>query len=154
MQAKKELMPKTKPNQKECAKSIYLSTNETLEEIANKVGVSRQSIARWIKQDGWESIKSAQDKTPEEFINDWSAQIAEINKNIIEREEGKRFATPAEADAMRKLQMNIKEMKRSISLTDTIEVLKKFTAWLRIVDAEEAKHFTGYFDAFVKDNLR
>lgn len=154
MQAKSTEMAKTKTNQKECAKSIYLSTNESIDEIAAKVGVTRQTVSRWIKQEGWDGVKSAQDKTPEEFINEWSAQIAEINRNIVEREEGKRFATPAEADAMRKLQMNIKEMKRSISLTDTIEVLKKFIAWLRIIDAEEAKRFSGYFDAYIKDQLK
>lgn len=43
-----------KPNidKKDIAKSLYLNGNFTQEEIADKVGTTRQTVSRWIKEGG------------------------------------------------------------------------------------------------------
>lgn len=47
----------TSQQKKEWAGMLYLKDNLTQQEIAEKVGVSRQTIARWAKEDKWEELK-------------------------------------------------------------------------------------------------
>ena len=42
-------MGKTNIDKKDIAKSLYLNGNFTQEEIADKVGTTRQTVSRWIK---------------------------------------------------------------------------------------------------------
>ena len=50
-------MAKDKFDKKGVAKSLFLDGNYTQEEIADKVGTTRQTISRWIKDGGWEQLK-------------------------------------------------------------------------------------------------
>ena len=42
---------------KEYAGVLYLKDNLTQQEIAEKVGVSRQTLSKWIKAEKWEERK-------------------------------------------------------------------------------------------------
>lgn len=96
-------------NKQEIAKSLFLDDNYTQEEIADKIGTTRQTVARWIKKGNWEEIKASVTITPTQIIAQWNRQIVEINNNINSREKGKRFATTQEADALAKLAGAIKK---------------------------------------------
>ena len=80
---------------------LYLRENLTQQEIAERVNVSRQTVARWMKDGKWEEQKVGITTTREAQIANLYRQIAEINRFISEREEGQRFATPAEEDGNR-----------------------------------------------------
>ena len=77
-----------KPNidKKDIAKSLYLNGNFTQEEIADKVGSTRQTVSRWIKEGGWEELKASITITPAQILSGLNRQIVEINNNISERE--------------------------------------------------------------------
>lgn len=66
------------------------------QEIAEKVGVSRQTIARWAKEDKWEELKVGITMSREQQIAGLHRQIAEINKVVTSRPEGQRFTNAAE----------------------------------------------------------
>ena len=101
----------SKIDKRSIARTLYLDGNYTQEEIAVKVGVSRQTIIRWSKEDSWAELKASLSVTPTQLIAQWQQQIAEINRTITSREEGARYATPAEADAMLKLATSIKKIR-------------------------------------------
>ena len=82
---------------KEYAGVLYLKDNLTQQEIAEKVGVSRQTLSKWIKAEKWEERKVGITLTREDQISNLHRQVAEINKVIMEREAGKRYATPSDA---------------------------------------------------------
>ena len=86
----------SKIDKRSIARTLYLDGNYTQEEIAVKVGVSRQTIIRWSKEDSWAELKASLSVTPTQLIAQWQQQIAEINRTITSREEGARYATPAE----------------------------------------------------------
>ena len=49
-----------KNNQKKnIAKELYLHGDYTFEEVADKVGAARQTVARWAKDEGWRDIKAS-----------------------------------------------------------------------------------------------
>lgn len=141
----------SKIDKRSIARTLYLDGNYTQEEIAVKVGVSRQTIIRWSKEDSWAELKASLSVTPTQLIAQWQQQIAEINRTITSREEGARYATPAEADAMLKLATSIKKIQDDLGISEVISVCMRFLAWLRPLDVEQAKAFNSLMDVFVKD---
>lgn len=144
-------MIKQSIDKKGIAKALYLDGNYTQEEIADKVGTTRQTVARWIKEGKWEEVKASVTITPAQIIAQWNRQIVEINKNINERPDGERFATTQEADALAKLAGAIKKLETDIGIPDCVSVAMRFLSWLRPLDTEAAKTFNNLFDAFIKD---
>ena len=83
----------TSKQKKEWAKVLYVKENLTQAEIAAKVGSTRQSVSRWISEGKWEELKVGLTLTKEEQIKNLYRQVAELNRAILEREEGARFAS-------------------------------------------------------------
>lgn len=144
-------MVKTNIDKKGIAKSLFLDGNYTQEEIAEKVGTTRQTVARWIKENQWEEVKASVTITPAQIIAQWNRQIIEINNNINNRPAGERFATVQEADALSKLAGSIKKLETDIGVPDCVSVAMRFLSWLRPLDIDAAKQFNNLFDAFIKD---
>lgn len=141
----------SKIDKRSIARTLYLDGNYTQEEIAVKVGVSRQTIIRWSKEDSWAELKASLSVTPTQLIAQWQQQIAEINRTITSREEGARYATSAEADAMLKLATSIRKIQDDLGISEVISVCMRFLAWLRPLDVEQAKAFNSLMDVFIKD---
>lgn len=144
-------MAKTNIDKKGIAKSLYLDGSYTQEEIADKVGVTRQTVSRWVKDGDWDSVKASLTITPAQIISQLNRQIVEINNAINAREEGKRFATTTEADALAKLATAIRKIETDVGITDIISVAMRFLSWLRPLDIDMAKKFNDLLDAFIKD---
>ena len=82
---------------------LYLKEHLTQAEVAERVGVSKQTLCKWVKTEKWEELKTSVSLTREEQLANLYRQVAEINKAIAGREEGERFATSKEADTINKL---------------------------------------------------
>ncbi len=132
------------------AMSMYLNENRTQAEIAEACGVSRQTIIRWAKADKWDEHKASLTMTREEQIKNLQRQIMEINNGILGREQGKRFATPKEADTIAKLTTAINKLETELGIHEIVSTAQRFIAWLRPVDLELTKTFTRLFDKFIK----
>ncbi len=143
----------TTAQKKEWAKTLYLKDNLTQAEIAERVGVSRPTVNGWINKGKWEAMKTGLTITREQQVANLYRQVAGINKAILERPEGERFATTKEADILGKLSAAIKQMETDAGIADIISVLTQFIDWLRPVDLDKAKEITRLADAFIKDRL-
>lgn len=147
-------MGKQNIDKKDIAKSLFLNGNFTQEEIAEKVGITRQTVSRWIKDGGWEQLKASMTITPDQILAGLNRQIIEINNNINSREEGKRFASVPEADTLAKLASAIKKIEQDVGIADIVNVGIRFTNWLRPVDLDKAKMFNELWDTFIKDQMK
>lgn len=132
------------------ALTMYLNESRTQAEIAEACGVSRQTIIRWSKADKWDEHKVSMTMTREEQIKNLQRQIVEINNNILDREQGKRFATPKEADTIAKLTTAVNKLETELGIHEIVSTAQRFIAWLRPVDLELTKTFTRLFDKFIK----
>lgn len=148
-----EKMNLSTQQKKDYARTLYLKDNLTQQEIAEKVGVSRQTIIRWGAAGKWEEMKVGMTLTREQQVVSLHRQVAEINNVISQREEGKRYANAAEADTLNKLATAIKKMETDIGIADIISVGMKFINWLRPFDLDKSKEFLRLWDAFIKDSL-
>jgi len=143
----------TNTQKKEWAKTLYLKENLTQQEIADRVGVSRVSISNWMRAGKWEEQKVGITLTREEQIANLYRQVAEINKAILEKPEGERFANSTEADILGKLSAAIRKMETDVGIADIISVITQFIEFLRPLDLEKAKEVTRLADAFIKSKL-
>lgn len=132
------------------ALTMYLNESRTQAEIAEACGVSRQTVIRWAKTDKWDEHKVSLTMTREEQIKNLQRQIAEINNGILDREAGRRFASPKEADTIAKLTTAINKLETETGIHEIVGVAQRFIAWLRPVDLELTKTFTRLFDKFIK----
>nr|DAS50382.1 MAG TPA: Transcriptional regulator, contains sigma factor-related N-terminal domain [Caudoviricetes sp.] len=138
---------------KEWAKTLYLKENLTQQEIADRVGVARVTVNRWIADGKWEKQKVGLTLTREEQVSNLYRQVAEINSKIAEKPEGERFANSTEADILGKLSAAIRKMENDIGIADVISVQTKFIEFLRPIDLEKAKEITQLSDSFIKSLL-
>ena len=66
-------MVKTNINKKDIAKDLYLKGGCTQEEIALKVGTTRQTISRWSREGNWEEQRSFTPKEADTVVKITSA---------------------------------------------------------------------------------
>lgn len=73
-------------DKKDIAKTLFLNGTFTQEEIADKVGTTRQTVSRWAKDGTWDELKASLTITPDQIIAQFHRQIMEINNRINQRE--------------------------------------------------------------------
>ena len=132
---------------KALARDIYLLGSYTLEEIAAKVGSTRQTVSRWAREGGWEEMKAGMTVGREQILKNLYRQISEIN-------EVERHATSREADTIMKLSAAIRKLEDDIGIGELISAGMRFGDWLRPLDLAKAKEFVNLYDAFLKDQVR
>lgn len=138
---------------KQWAQTLYLRENLTQLEIAERVGVSRVTVSKWVRDGKWEEQKAGITLTRQEQVANLYRQVAEINRTIATRHEGERFPNSKEADILGKLSAAIRNMEQETGIADIISVLTAFIEWLRPLDLDKAKEITRFADAFIKDKL-
>lgn len=138
---------------KEYAKMLYLKGGLTQAEIADRSGLSRQTISSTIKKDKWDILKAETAMTDEEMILQIRQQINEVKQEIDSRAADKRKYTPADLDGLRKLYKTMKELKGEATVADMISFGEKFISYVRPIDSEFTKTFSDLYSAFITDKL-
>ncbi len=138
---------------KEWAGMLYTKESLTQQEIADKVGVSRQTIHKWIKDGKWDELKAGITLTRETQIESLYRQVAEINAAIAKNPPGTRFADIRQADILAKLSTSIKKLETEVGIADMISVAQRFVKFVRGIDLDKAKEITALFDAFIKESI-
>lgn len=139
-------------SKREFAKSLFVKSIYTQEELSEIVGVSRRTLCNWIKYGKWEELRSSCTITPDSLISQLSKQLNDINNNISSREEGNRFATAKEADSMLKIATTIKKLQKEIGTKEIISVFMQFIGWLQENEEKEmAKTILKLMDCFIKE---
>ena len=143
----------SRQQQKEFARTLYLRENLTQAEIAERVGVSRQTVIRWVGAEKWDELKASISMTAEEQIRNLQRQVIEINNSILNRESGNRYANAKEADTIVKLTTAINKLQTEAGIHEIVGVGAAFIDFIRPIDLEKAQEFTRSFDAFIKAKM-
>ncbi len=147
-----EMADLSNAQKKEWAKTLYLTSEMTQAEIADKVDVARITIGRWVKE--WEGLKLNFLQTREARIKSTLMQLDELDRTISSREEGQRFPSSREADVRRKLTADLEALEQDASVREVVNVARGILDYIRGIDLEKAKVLSDYIDSYIKERLR
>jgi transcriptional regulator with XRE-family HTH domain len=142
---------------KEHAKLLYLQGVTMQKELAERVGVSEQTISKWVNADDkqWDRMRQSTLITKESELRRFYEQLTELNDKIMDRPKGARYPDSKEADSQTKITASIRAMETETSLAEIMEVLKNFLVFTRQAqEPETVKLVTALADQFVKSNIR
>lgn len=146
----------TKDQKREYGKTLYLTERGiTQKEIAERVGVTEATVCRWVKISGWETMRTSLLTTKEEQLSLMYSQLAAANTAIANREEGCRFPSSKEADAILKTTTSIGKLEVETNIGDKMAAGREFLAYVRRVgDFEISKTIGRLFDGYIKTCLK
>lgn len=129
---------------RELARMYYLQ-GITQKEIADKVGVSRNTISAWIKEGGWDSFRAAKAITRKELVH---KMLEQINEKL----ESKDWT----ADEIVKAASAIEKLDKQTNVVTIIEVFTAYNTWLvgrmqidKELTPELVKVMNRYQDLFI-----
>ena len=143
-------MPKKPDNKREIAQILYLQGNLPKKDIADKVGVSAQTITKWAAEDKWDSLKKNLLTGKKQRLSELYDELAEFNRMIADKE-GYKVATSKEADARRKLITDIKELESKYSIAQTTQIAIDFCEFLKPIDLVLAQKVAALLQAFINE---
>jgi transcriptional regulator with XRE-family HTH domain len=141
---------------KEHAKLLYTVEGVTVgKELAERVGVSAQTISKWINSEDWEALRSSVLLTKEAELRRLYRRFTFLNDLIEKREiEEQKPVSNSEADSLVKISAAIKNLETDVSASESMEVLKNFISSVRSHNLELAKAITKEADLFIKTLIK
>lgn len=139
---------------KDYAKQLFLNDpGITQAEIAEKVGVSKVTICKWVKDGKWQELQASLLISKEEQLARLYKQLRLLN-DAIESKEDQKFATSKEADAILKLTVAIKNLETETNIAEKMATGKEFLAFVRKTSGFElSKDVAKLFNAYIKSCL-
>lgn len=148
---KKRLTKEELERVKNHAKLLYTREGVTLQkDLALRVGVSENTISKWINEEGWEKHRASIIITKDEELRRVYMQLTELNDSIFKRAEGERFANTKDADILVKLSATIKQLETDVALAEAIEVLTKLINFVMAENQVEGKIVIKWADLLIK----
>lgn len=145
----------TSKQKKEWARQLYLDGTQvfTQQEIAEKVGISRKTLSKWVVDEKWNELRISITMTKEQSIKRLHKQLEDLLFIIETRPMGERHATPDESSTISKLTTAIEKLETEVGVQDVIQVSIKVIEFVKKYDMEKAKEIADIFDQFIKSLL-
>lgn len=112
---------------KETARVLYLS-GETQDVVAERVGVSRQTIARWVREYEWQKQRAARTITRTELTNKLLVTIDRLIEQVNNSDDPSLMATLG--DKLSKMSAVVEKLDKKANIVNVIEVFMAFSKWL------------------------
>lgn len=135
-------------NKRDICKTLYLA-GETIADIATKIGVSRQTISKWVEKNGWSELRAAKNITRKELV---LKMLNSINEKID--------SGAWNPDQICKAAAAIERLDKSTNVVTIIEVFTAFSNWLiaRVkvdpeLTPEMVRIINHYQDVFINESI-
>lgn len=141
---------------KDYAKHIYITEPNILhKELAQRVGVSANTIGRWVADGKWEELRASVITSKAAQLARLYKQLTALNDSIESRPEEARVVSSRDVDTLNKLTAAIRNLETETNLADKIEVGKEFLTYVRRVqtNTDTIKEVAALFDAYIKSCL-
>lgn len=148
MATKKQLEDK-----KDYARLLFMQ-GEQQKEIAQKVGVSAQTVTRWVNEGGWQEQRAAQNITRPELVNKLLRTIDKMLDDVNQSDDP--AAAAGLADKLAKFSATIEKLDKHTSVVDVMEVFMEFSKWMQFqsqfddaITPELLQTFNKYHNLYV-----
>ena len=143
---------------REHARLLFMQ-GEPQKVIAEKVGVSAQTITKWVNDGDWQAARSAANITRPELVNKILKSIDVWVEDLVNEPSPEK--TAAAADKLVKFAATIERLDKKTSVVDIIEVFMAFSKWLQYrmsfdpnVTPELIQTINKYHDLFISEQLQ
>lgn len=116
-----------KEKKRALAKDLYVS-GYSMQDLADKIGVTRQTVGKWCKEDGWQEIRAARNITRPELVNKLLLAIDKLICQVNDSNDPTKIA--GLGDKLSKLSSVIQKLDKQTTVVDTIDVFMAFSKWL------------------------
>lgn len=123
MSTKKELEDK-----KDYARLLYMQ-GEQQKTIAEKAGVSPQTVTKWVNTGNWSEQRAAQNITRPELVNKLLRTVDKMIEAVNDSDDPD--AANGLGDKLAKFAATIEKLDKHTSIVDVIEVFMAFSKWLQ-----------------------
>lgn len=127
-------------------------------DIAEKMEVSRASISRWCKEDGWKETRAAKQITRPELVNKLLLTVNNLLDQVNSSEDPTLIT--GVGDKLAKLAAVIEKLDKQANVVDAIEVFMAFSKWLEFrsqtdpdVTPELIKAINKYQDKYIIESM-
>lgn len=149
-------MTKLELNQKRELARMYYMQGDSQKNIAEKVGVSAQTLGKWVEQNDWAKKRAAQNITRPELVNKLLLTIDKLIEQVHNSEDPSLIA--GLGDKLSKLSTTIEKLDKKASVVDAIEVFMAFGKWLQYratyddeITPELLKAINKYQDLYITE---
>ncbi len=127
------------PQKYEYAYLLYMQ-RVPQKEIAERVGVSQQTLTKWKDDGGWELKRVAKTVSRDQIVNKTLMRINEL----LDSEEG------FNGDEFAKLSSQLEKIKGGYTMDDVADILTKFGDWIIERSATDKEITTGFVQLLTK----
>jgi transcriptional regulator with XRE-family HTH domain len=139
-----------KDDVKKHAFALFMDTNLTQKEIAERVGVTEKTITQWKQAEDWEIQRSAMNITPKRMIAGYLIQLDRLRKHIEEREENP-WPDASESDRIHKVAKAMKMLQKDLTLTDYINSFEQLYKFINVSDSKLANAMLQFQNEFIRN---
>lgn len=142
---------------KATARALFMSGMEQLE-IADKVGVSRNTICKWVQEGAWKEARAAKSVTRQELVNKLLLTIDDLVSSV--NKSGDPKLMDGLGDRLAKLMKVVEKLDGRTNVINAIEVFMAFNKWIQHsaefdpeITPELVKAINKYQDLFLSEAL-
>lgn len=150
-------MSKEMDNKRETARVLYMA-GETQDSIAERTGVSRQTVCKWVKQYEWEKQRAARTITRTELTNKLLLTIDRLIEQVNQSDDPQLMA--ALGDKLSKMSAVVEKLDKKANIVSVIEVFMAFSKWLEFrsktdpdITPDFLKILNRYQDMFIMESM-
>lgn len=142
----------TRQQQKDYAKQLFLNEpGITQTEIAQRVGVSKNTVCKWVNEGRWEDLKTSMLVEKDTQLARLYTQLRKWNDAVETRPDGEQYLLSKEADAVVKITAAIKNLETETNTAEKMSTGKEFLSFVRkTTDLETSKHVARLFNDYLK----
>ena len=151
------VMSKETERKKELARILYMS-GKTINDIAEQVDVSRQTVSKWAAAAAWAEARAAQNITRPELVNKLLRTIDQLIDQVNGSEDPALIG--GLADKLAKFSAVIAKLDKKAGVVDAIEVFMAFNKWLQFrrqtdpdLTPELIRAINKYQDKFITEMM-
>lgn len=140
---------------------LYYFQGETQEVIAQKVGVSKNTVCRWVEQGGWSEKRAAKSVTRPEIVTKTLSLIGRLIDKLNQEADMDLVNVGRIVDQLCKLSATIERIDKKANVVDAIETFTALNKWLEMrmewdkqITPEFVSTLAHYQDLFISEQVK
>lgn len=142
-----------KRDKQEEAYALFMNSDLTQAEIAERVGVAPKTLSSWVKKDEWHTQKAANSVTRKRVITGYLMQLHKLQEEIQNRKDHP-YPNTRESDIITKITKAIKSLEKGLTLSDYITATEELCRFGMNIDDKAMRQALPIIKEFIQVKAR